>query len=135
MEFAGKISRTEFLQRHGEIDLALDTFPYNGPTTSLDSLWMGVPVITRTGETEISRGTFSILSHLGLPELAAHSDDDYVRLAVELARDVDRLATLRASLRERFRRSLLTDIPRFTRQLEAAFLTMWRTWCTSSSPA
>jgi predicted O-linked N-acetylglucosamine transferase (SPINDLY family) len=111
----------------------LDTFPYTGHSTSLDALWMGVPVVSLTGPSAVSRGGLSILSNLGLPELAASTEADYVRLAVELARDLPRLAALRATLRERLQASPLMDAPRFARQIEAAYRTMWHRWCTQQS--
>jgi protein O-GlcNAc transferase len=121
--------RGDYLRTYHQIDLGLDTFPYNGHTTSLDSLWMGVPVVTRVGETAVGRGGLSQLVNLGLPELAAYSDDAFVRIAVALAADRTRLADLRQALRPRMERSPLMDGARFAHHVEAAYRTMWQAWC------
>jgi predicted O-linked N-acetylglucosamine transferase (SPINDLY family) len=121
--------RAEYLALYQEIDVRLDTFPYNGHTTSLDCLWMGVPVVTLVGQTAVGRGGLSILSNVGLPELAADAADQYVRIAVELADDRPRLAELRRTLRDRLQKSPLLDAPRFARNVEAAYRTIWQQWC------
>jgi protein O-GlcNAc transferase len=113
--------RGDYLRSYHGIDLGLDTFPYNGHTTSLDSLWMGVPVVTRVGRTSVGRGGLSQLFQLDLLELAAESDDEFVRVAVELGSDLVRLATLRSELRARMERSALMDASRFARQIEGAY--------------
>src|SRR5262249_23658437 len=91
VQLAAPQSRHKYLELYHHIDIALDTFPYNGHTTSLDALWMGVPVITLPGERPVSRAGLSQLTNLGLPELIAQSDDDYLSLAVQLSRDLPRL--------------------------------------------
>jgi len=121
--------RREYLELYHRLDLVLDTFPYNGHTTSLDALWMGAPVVSLAGERPVSRAGQSQLSNLGLGELVAFSEDDFVQVAAGLARDLPRLAELRATLRSRMEASVLMDAPRFTRQIEAAFHAMWRRWC------
>jgi predicted O-linked N-acetylglucosamine transferase (SPINDLY family) len=121
--------RAAYLATYARIDICLDTFPYNGHTTSLDALWMGVPVITRVGRTVVGRAGYCHAQNLGLPELIAHDDDAFVRSAVDLSGDPGRLATLRAGLRERMQRSPLMDAPRFAKNLEAAFRLAWRAWC------
>jgi predicted O-linked N-acetylglucosamine transferase (SPINDLY family) len=113
------------LKLYQEVDLALDPFPYNGITTTCDALWMGVPVLTLAGRTSVSRYGIRFLSHVGLDGLIAQSPADYLRLATELALDLDRLESLRSGLRERMSRSPLMDAARFTRHLEAAFHAMW----------
>jgi predicted O-linked N-acetylglucosamine transferase (SPINDLY family) len=110
------------------VDIVLDTFPYNGHTTSLDALWMGVPVVSLAGKAPVSRAGLSQLTNLGLPELVAHSEEDYVRIAAELAGDLPRLAHLRSTLRERMENSVLMDAPRFARNVEAAYRKMWQAW-------
>jgi predicted O-linked N-acetylglucosamine transferase (SPINDLY family) len=112
-----------------QLDIVLDTFPYNGHTTSLDALWMGVPVVSLAREQPVSRGGYSQLSNLGLPELVAFHEDDYVDIAAQLARNLPRLAELRATLRARMQSSLLMDAPRFARNIETAYRAMWRQWC------
>jgi predicted O-linked N-acetylglucosamine transferase (SPINDLY family) len=131
VEFAPYRPRAEYLRTYQEIDLGLDTLPYNGHTTSLDSLWMGVPVISRVGSTCVGRGGLSQLLQVDLPQLAAESDAAFTAAAVALAHDLPRLADLRAGLRGRLERSALMDAPRFARNLEAAYRAMWRAHCAS----
>jgi predicted O-linked N-acetylglucosamine transferase (SPINDLY family) len=92
---------------------------------------MGVPVVSLAGEWPVSRAGLSILSNLGLPELVAFSENDYVKIAAHLANDLPRLAGLRQTLRARMQASVLMDAPRFARGIEAAFREMWRQWCAS----
>jgi predicted O-linked N-acetylglucosamine transferase (SPINDLY family) len=112
-----------------EIDLGLDTFPYNGHTTSLDSYWMGVPVVTLAGKTVVGRAGVSQLTNLGLTELIARTPQEYIEIAAQLAGDLLRLAELRRTLRDRMRASPLMDAPGFTRGIESAYRKMWKTWC------
>jgi len=90
-------------------------------------------VVTLVGERPVSRAGFSQLSNLGLPELAAFSEDDYVGVARQLAHDLPRLAELRATLRPRMEASTLMDAPRFARNIETAYRTMWQHWCARES--
>jgi len=129
VEWAGFLSPWEYLRLYQQIDLGLDPFPYNGITTTCDALWMGVPVITLPGAVPASRASLSLLSSIGLGELAASSDQDYVRIAAELAADLTRLAALRAGLRSRMQASPLMDAPRFARNVETAYRAMWERWC------
>jgi protein O-GlcNAc transferase len=126
VEFVEFCPRREYLELYHRLDMVLDTFPYNGHTTSLDALWMGVPVVSLAGRTPVSRAGLSQLTNLGLPELAAHSEEDYVRIAVDLAGNLPRLAQLRSTLRDRMMNSVLMDAPRFARQVEQAYRKMWR---------
>lgn len=123
---AGIADRAEHLALYGEIDIALDTFPYNGATTSCEALWMGVPVVTLAGETHASRMGASLLGALGLSDLIARSWDEYVATAVRLARSGDELEALHATLRKRFNASVLRDEPGFARAFEQALLEAWR---------
>jgi predicted O-linked N-acetylglucosamine transferase (SPINDLY family) len=123
----------EYFATIGNVDVALDTFPYNGATTTLDTLWMGVPVVGMRGDRNISRGTYSILSALGLAELIAKSLREFVDLNVRLARDAEWRARLRGTLRERLLASPLMDAAGFTRNLESCYRRMWRTWCAQQS--
>jgi protein O-GlcNAc transferase len=134
MEFVEHRPRREYLELYHRIDIVLDPFPYNGHTTSLDALWMGVPVVSLAGNTPVSRAGLSQLSNLGLPELVAHSESEYVNIAESLAKDLPLLTQLRSTLRERMERSVLMDAPRFARNVEAAYRSMWRTWCAGQSP-
>jgi predicted O-linked N-acetylglucosamine transferase (SPINDLY family) len=121
--------KAEHLVCYGRVDIALDTFPYHGTTTTCEALWMGVPVVTLAGQTHASRVGVSLLSNVWHPEWIADSPEDYVRIAVELTGDLPRLAALRATLRARMEASPLMDAPAFARDIEAAYRTMWRTWC------
>ncbi len=125
-------ARKDYLAGYHHVDVALDPFPYNGGTTSLDALWMGVPVITLAGRTAVGRMGVSIASNLGLREFVAESPDRYVDIALTLARDLERLAVLRAELRSRMEQSPLMDAPRFARSMEAAYRMAWETWCTEA---
>ena len=127
--FVDQVSLEKYFQSYQAIDIALDPFPFPGGTTTCDALWMGVPVIALAGPTPLTRGGLSLLSNAGLPDLVAHSVDDYVCKAAALARNLPRLATLRAGLRERMQRSHLMDAPRFARNIEAVYRTMWTRWC------
>jgi predicted O-linked N-acetylglucosamine transferase (SPINDLY family) len=127
--FVARQSGRKYLELYHRIDMGLDTFPYNGHTTSLDSFWMGVPVVSLAGQTAVGRGGLSILSNLGLTELAAHDCERYIGIAVDLANNRPRLAELRATLRQRLQDSPLMDAPRFARNVEAAYRAMWQRWC------
>jgi predicted O-linked N-acetylglucosamine transferase (SPINDLY family) len=129
VEFVAHCPRAQYLELHRRLDVVLDTFPYNGHTTTCDALWMGVPVVTLAGKTAVGRGALSILSNAGLPELIADSHDEYVRIATELAFDLPRRTTLRSTLRQRMEKSPLMDAPRFAREVEAAYRQMWRRRC------
>jgi protein O-GlcNAc transferase len=128
VEFVDFRSRREYLELYRELDIVLDTFPYNGHTTSLDAVWMGTPVVSLAGNTPVSRAGLSQLTNLGLPELVAHSEEDYVKIAVELAGDLSRLAELRSTLRDRMKASVLMDATKFTQQIEQAYRSMWKRW-------
>jgi predicted O-linked N-acetylglucosamine transferase (SPINDLY family) len=119
------------LDRFSRVDIALDPFPFNGSNTSFEALWQGVPVVTLLGERFVSRTGASLLTQIGFPELIARSPDDYVRIAVALAKDRDRLAAIRSRLRPVVAASLLCDPVTYTRSLEAAYRDLWRRWCRS----
>jgi protein O-GlcNAc transferase len=125
VELTGRVRRRDYLEHYNRIDIALDTFPFAGGTTSLDGIWMGVPVVTLNGGTALHRAGVSIAMNLGLPELVAGSPDEYVSAATNLAGDLERLSLLRAQLRSRLEASPLGDAPRFARQLEATYRTVW----------
>jgi len=135
IEFTIHQPRRVYLQLYQRIDIGLDTFPYNGHTTSLDALWMGVPVVTLVGQTPVSRAGWCQLSNLGLQELAAQTPDEFVRIATELAGDLPRLAGLRSTLRQRMEKSPLMDASKFARGIENAYRQMWHTWCEATSLA
>jgi predicted O-linked N-acetylglucosamine transferase (SPINDLY family) len=118
-----------FRALHQRVDLALDAYPYSGATTTCDSLWMGVPTLTRAGDTSISRSSASLLEALGLESWVARTDAEFLRRARSHAADLPALAALRAGLRARMERSPLMDAARFTRDLEQAYRTMWGAAC------
>lgn len=124
---------TDHQSVYNEIDIAFDSFPYNGATTTCESFWMGVPVITLAGKMHAGRVGVSILTQMELTDLIADSPDDYVRIAVELAKKPIRLSELRSSLRQRMVASPLCDAKTFTRAVEDAYRTMWRNWCKDDS--
>jgi predicted O-linked N-acetylglucosamine transferase (SPINDLY family) len=128
VQFLDRSSRRRYLANHANFDIALDTFPANGHTTSLDALYMGVPVVTLLGETAIARGGLSVLSNVGLTDLVARSTDEYVEIATKLANDRPRLAELRLTLRDRLRASPLMDWGGFVRGLESRYCEMWQAW-------
>jgi len=111
------------------IDVALDSYPCNGMTTTCHSLWMGVPVVTRMGPQAVSRAGSSLLRIVGLLEFVVESEVEYIRVAAEWAGNLPRLAALRQRLRAQMAASPLMDAPRFARNFEAACRTMWRRWC------
>ncbi|MEO5701793.1 MAG: tetratricopeptide repeat protein [Casimicrobiaceae bacterium] len=120
------LSTTEYLAAYAEADIALDTTPYSGGTSTCDALWMGVPVVTLAGNRSVSRSSASILTAVGLADLVAQDDNGFVARAVALAGDLDHLAELRTGLRECMRGSPLLDAPRFARAVEAAYEAMAR---------
>jgi protein O-GlcNAc transferase len=117
--------RAKYLCSYHDIDFGLDTFPYNGHTTSLDALWMGVPIVTRVGATSVGRGGLSQLYHLDLLDLAAETDAAFVGSAVAIAKNIPRLAALRQQLRSRLEHSPLMDAARFARCIEDAYRRAW----------
>ena len=118
--FGPRDAHAGHLAAYGEVDVALDTFPYNGTTTTCEALWMGIPVVTRVGDREVSRTGLSLLAAAGLERWAAGDDAAYVRIAAELAADIPALARLRAELRDRLARSALCDGPAYARHFLAA---------------
>jgi predicted O-linked N-acetylglucosamine transferase (SPINDLY family) len=125
VEFFSRVPVAKYLQLFNVVDIALDTFPYGGGTTTFDSLWMGVPVVTATGSIPVSRSASSILQALGLDEWIAPCIEDYVGLAVERASDRQGIQHLRRTLRQSMKESPLTDVPLFVHDLEHAYREMW----------
>lgn len=122
----GRRPMQEFLQLFQQVDLALDPFPCSGGTTSLHTLWMGVPILSMEGDSELSRSTAGMLRAAGLDAFVVRDMEDYVRAALRAAQDVHALASLRAGLRDRMRKTPLFDGPAITRSLESAYRGMWR---------
>jgi predicted O-linked N-acetylglucosamine transferase (SPINDLY family) len=123
----------DHLRLYDRVSITLDTFPYNGTTTTCESTWMSVPVITLAGQTHVSRVGLSLLTNMGMPEFIAHTPEQYVQFAVALARDPAALAQTKSSLRPRLLASSLADAPAFARHLDAAYRDMWKRWCERAS--
>ncbi|MES2697464.1 MAG: hypothetical protein V4773_28620 [Verrucomicrobiota bacterium] len=123
------------LALYGRIDIALDTWPYHGTTTTCEALWMGVPVISLAGDRHVSRVGTSLLTAIGRTEWVAYSENDYVAAAAALASDGARLAELRAGLREEMRRSVLCDYAGQAGRFGAALRECWVEWCAKSELA
>ena len=121
----------EHLARYSEMDIALDTFPYNGTTTICEALWMGVPVITLLGASPASRMGASLMHQVGMPELVAGSVEEFVSIASSLCDDTQRLDALRSSMRARLNSSSLRDEAGFADAMETVYRTTWRRWCGS----
>ena len=121
-------TRLEYLRLYGHADIALDTTPYSGGTTTAEALWMGVPVVTLRGERMVSRMSASLLSSVGLEELIARDVNDYVRVAAGLADDAARRAYLRTELRPRLAASPLCDGPGLAEHFGHALRRMWVAW-------
>ena len=128
-------SHGKSLDQYNAVDIALDTFPFSGSTTTFDALVMGVPVVTLPGQTMVSRWSASMLTSLGMPDLIAHRPQDYVDIACALAADADKRAMLRRTLRERVTRSPLCDHAGRTRQIERYYRAVWRRWCATAATA
>jgi predicted O-linked N-acetylglucosamine transferase (SPINDLY family) len=122
-------SHEDHFRAYQAVDIALDPFPYPGITTSVEALWMGVPVLTLKGDRFISHQGETILNNIGLPQWIAADEDDYVAKAAAFAGDLSTLAALRAGLREQLLASPLCDAPSFAGNLEEALRGMWRIWC------
>ena len=136
LKFAGRSPRQEYLAAYHEVDIGLDPFPYNGGTTTVEALWMGVPVVTLRGDRFVGRMGESIMMNLGLEECVADNEESYIAKAIALTSDLPRLSSLRGDLRNQLLNSPLCDGPGFTRDLEAAYRRMWETWCrTRAKPA
>ncbi|HYH19941.1 MAG TPA: tetratricopeptide repeat protein [Azospirillum sp.] len=128
----GGSGHIEHLASYGRVDIALDPFPLNGGISTLESLWMGVPVLALRGRTPPSRVSAAIDTALGLADWVAEDWDDYVAIARAKAADGTALAALRARLRPHFAASPVGDMAQYTRAVEDAYRALWRRWCTES---
>jgi len=124
-----RLERARYWELMRRTHLALDAYPYNGGATTCEALWMGVPVVSRAGRHGFSRSGASILNAIGLTELVAATDEEYLRIATQLATDGERLGALRRGLRDRMRASPLLDARGFMRDLEGAYRQAWRAHC------
>jgi predicted O-linked N-acetylglucosamine transferase (SPINDLY family) len=118
LAFLGRAKFERYIELYGAIDLMLDTFPFTGHTTTVQGLWMGVPIVTYAGTSHRSRMTASVLASIGLPELIAHTEADYGPLIARWANDPEALVALRAGMRERMKASPLMDEVGFARDFE-----------------
>lgn len=123
------ISAPTYLKSYHQVDLGLDSYPFNGGMTTCEALWMGVPVVTLVGNRQVSRLGLSILATIGLTELIAYTKEEYLEICINLARNLDYLQTLRAEMRAQMQASPLMDATSFSRHLEDAYRQMWEEWC------
>jgi len=129
LQFRGPSGLDAMMQEYGDIDVALDPVPYNGGTTTLQALWMGVPVITLAGGNFVSRMGASFLTTLGHPEWVASDEDAYVATAARLATDPSALRHGRGDLRAQMLEPPLCEIDAYVKHLEALLRLMWVTYC------
>lgn len=127
--FEGLSPRHEYLAAYHRVDIALDPFPYTGGTTTVEALWMGVPVVTLAGDRYLSRQGVGLLANAGLNNWIANTTLDYVEIARSRSSDLQSLCSLRAQLREQVLGSPIFDAPRFAQHFENALRDMWRNWC------
>lgn len=125
----GRLAVVEHLDLYNQVDLALDSFPYHGTTTTCEALWMGVPTISLVGQHHVSRVGLSLLSRVGLEVFTAGSEQEYVAKAVSFAQQTEHLSVLRQALRTRVGQSPLCDKRAYAKCVEAAYQHMWRHWC------
>lgn len=132
IEFLGSLGRVDYLRFHNEVDVVLDSFPFNGGTVTVSALWMGVPVVTLVGPAHRQRVSYSMLRNIGVEETIAWNEDEYVAKAVSLVQDPPALAALRQRIAGNIRGSILCDPARFTRQFEAALRHAWDDYCSNN---
>ena len=135
LEFRGPVGLADMMAEYADVDIALDPVPYNGGTTTLQALWMGVPVVVKAGGNFVSRMGASFMTAAGLNDWVAQSDADYVRIAAAMARDRQALLSLKRGLRERLQACPAWDIDQYTRDFEGALRQMWVAHCQGQSAA
>jgi len=135
IDFRSDTPHPEMLAEYGDVDIALDTYPFNGGATTCEALWMGVPVVTLEGEIPISRQSKAFLHTIGHPEWVASSVEDYIKIALNLASDLKTLSKIRKKLRMEMNDSPLCDGHSFAKDLEKLYRQMWCTWCDTYSSA
>jgi len=128
----GQVARDEYLAPYQQIDIALDPFPYPGITTTVESLWMGVPVLTLAGNSFLSRQGVGLMMNAGLPEWIANDPDEYATLATKHSSDLNKLSQTRSTLRDRVSNSPIFDSAQFAKNLEGALRGMWTIWCSAN---
>ena len=129
IHFEGFSEHHDMLKCYAKMDIGLDSFPHNAATTTMEATWQGVPVITYSGKRQCMQHGKVILDSFGHPELIAYSEDEFIRKAVELASDPDRLIKYRQQLRDDFKRSPRADVGAFAAKLEDAYHDMWGKYC------
>ena len=129
VDLLGGTPHWQHLNTCNQIDIALDPFPFGGGTTTLDTLWMGVPLIALHGQTSVGRVTAGILTAAGLEHLIAEDKDEYKRKVIELANDVKKLSQIRSGLREQLETTAVGDPKKYVAIVEQAYREMWRRWC------
>lgn len=129
LRFEGRLARKQFLSAMASADIALDSFPMTGGTTTIESLCMGIPVVSLMGNRYASRVSASFLASAGLDQLIAQDADAYRRIVDELVAQPEGIAAMRSSLRSRVRSSPLADVEGLVRRIESAFRSLWRQWC------
>ena len=134
VDLLGFVPGPDHLGVHNRADIMLDTLPFAGGQTTVDALWMGVPVVTLIGPTVCGRYGYSHLNRVGVPELAARNEAAFVEIATTLAGDAGRLGHYRQTLRPALKASSLFDAPRHVGELEDAYRVMWRRWCEGLEP-
>jgi len=132
IEFRGATSRRDHLAAYGDVDILLDPFPQNGGITTMESLWMGTPVLAKLGHTLGSRASGAILHALDLADWVAQSENDYLEVALRKAADIEALVQFRRGIRARFMASPTGNPERYTQAVEAAYRTMWLRWLKQS---
>ncbi len=129
VQIYGAKTPVDHLAMYSQMDIALDTYPYHGTTTTCEAMWMGVPTVSLVGRHHLSRVGLSILSSVGLEFFATSSPDEYIARATALASKVEALSKIRSSMRMRMAASRLCNAKGFVRNLEAAYRDMWQRWC------
>jgi len=132
VKICGRKPMIEHFKMYGQVDIALDTHPYNGTTTTCEAMWMGVPTISLVGKAHASRVGLSILSRVGLGDFAASTHAEYVAKAIAFSGELENLAKIRTSLRAMMFNSPLCDKKGLARSLEDAYRKMWHKWCANS---
>ncbi len=129
--FIPRLEYADYLINLATVDIALDPFPYNGGTTSIDTLAMGVPFVTLAGRHSIARGGVSLLSNVGLSDFIAESPEEYVSIIKRYADHPEMLAEIRMNLRQRMESSAIMDSEAFVRDFEQMYRQWWERWCTT----
>ncbi|HEY4328464.1 MAG TPA: tetratricopeptide repeat protein [Phycisphaerae bacterium] len=133
IRFENTRARSEYMKLYLDIDIGLDPLPYQGHSTSLDSFYMGVPVVTLVGRTIVGRAGVSQLMNLGMPELIARTESDFLNITERLTSDLHSLREMRKGLRKRMEKSPLMDAVTFSQNIEAVYRALWRRWCTEQA--